>query len=94
MCLLPIALNSLKTQKLTLSLNQNRSDRTTENKVKKNPPIFIEGFVYERQAELQALEWVTGSVRLHLRLNRVPIDYIRIMNVKQDEWGWCVHPIE
>jgi len=40
----------LKTQKLTLSLNQNRSDRTTENKFKKNPPIFIEGFVYERQA--------------------------------------------
>ncbi|MCH2056081.1 MAG: hypothetical protein MK214_05605, partial [Thalassotalea sp.] len=47
---LPIALNLLKTLELTLSLNQNRSDRGMQNKFKKNPPIFIEGFVYERQA--------------------------------------------
>ncbi|MCH2057679.1 MAG: hypothetical protein MK214_13940, partial [Thalassotalea sp.] len=50
MFLLPIALNLLKTLELTLSLNQNRSERGMQNKFKKNPPIFIEGFVYERQA--------------------------------------------
>ncbi|MCH2058439.1 MAG: hypothetical protein MK214_17880, partial [Thalassotalea sp.] len=35
--LLPIALNLLKTLELTLSLNQNRSDRGMQNKFKKIP---------------------------------------------------------
>ncbi|MCH2058543.1 MAG: hypothetical protein MK214_18425, partial [Thalassotalea sp.] len=57
---LPIALNLLKTLELTLSLNQHRSDRGMQNKFKKNPPIFIEGFVYERQAVAGFISFYLG----------------------------------